>query len=93
MVLFGLFLQSEDGIRYLVRSRGLGDVYKRQAYNQFSAGNGGRVNDYGDVLQGGASVLEVGDDHCIHGSRTHSRGWCLISRKNASRLRAPLITV
>ena len=25
------FYQSEDGIRYLVRSRGLGDVYKRQA--------------------------------------------------------------
>ena len=23
-------LQAEDGIRYLVRSRGLGDVYKRQ---------------------------------------------------------------
>ena len=26
-------LQAEDGIRYLVRSRGLGDVYKRQADN------------------------------------------------------------
>ena len=26
------FFQAEDGIRYLVRSRGLGDVYKRQAY-------------------------------------------------------------
>ena len=25
------FFQGEDGIRYLVRSRGLGDVYKRQA--------------------------------------------------------------
>ena len=25
-----LFLQAEDGIRDLVRSRGLGDVYKRQ---------------------------------------------------------------
>ena len=25
-----VFLQAEDGIRYLVRSRGLGDVYKRQ---------------------------------------------------------------
>ena len=29
---FVIFLfQAEDGIRYLVRSRGLGDVYKRQA--------------------------------------------------------------
>ena len=27
-----LFFQAEDGIRDLVRSRGLGDVYKRQAY-------------------------------------------------------------
>ena len=27
---FGFFFQAEDGIRDLVRSRGLGDVYKRQ---------------------------------------------------------------
>ena len=27
---FGFFFQAEDGIRGLVRSRGLGDVYKRQ---------------------------------------------------------------
>jgi len=27
-----LFYQAEDGIRDLVRSRGLGDVYKRQLY-------------------------------------------------------------
>ena len=26
-----VFFQAKDGIRYLVRSRGLGDVYKRQA--------------------------------------------------------------
>ena len=25
-----VLMQAEDGIRYLVRSRGLGDVYKRQ---------------------------------------------------------------
>ena len=30
VVLF-FFFQAEDGIRDLVRSRGLGDVYKRQA--------------------------------------------------------------
>ena len=29
------FFQAEDGIRYLVRSRGLGDVYKRQYYYSF----------------------------------------------------------
>ena len=28
---FCFFFQAEDGIRDLVRSRGLGDVYKRQA--------------------------------------------------------------
>ena len=28
------FFQAEDGIRDLVRSRGLGDVYKRQALNR-----------------------------------------------------------
>jgi len=27
------FFQAEDGIRDLVRSRGLGDVYKRQLQN------------------------------------------------------------
>ena len=32
-VLF-FFFQAEDGIRDLVRSRGLGDVYKRQQYDE-----------------------------------------------------------
>ena len=31
--LFFFFFQAEDGIRDLVRSRGLGDVYKRQIPN------------------------------------------------------------
>ena len=35
------FFQAEDGIRYLVRSRGLGDVYKRQV--QVRAVGVGRV--------------------------------------------------
>ena len=30
VVLWMFFFQAEDGIRDLVRSRGLGDVYKRQ---------------------------------------------------------------
>ena len=33
MVGFGFFFQAEDGIRDLVRSRGLGDVYKRQLHH------------------------------------------------------------
>ena len=32
-VFFAFFFQAEDGIRDLVRSRGLGDVYKRQVKN------------------------------------------------------------
>ena len=32
MFIFFFFFQAEDGIRDLVRSRGLGDVYKRQTY-------------------------------------------------------------
>ena len=32
VVLVFFFFQAEDGIRDLVRSRGLGDVYKRQAH-------------------------------------------------------------
>ena len=30
---FLFFFQAEEGIRVLVRSRGLGDVYKRQAWD------------------------------------------------------------
>ena len=32
------FFQAEDGIRDLVRSRGLGDVYKRQAFTLYYRG-------------------------------------------------------
>ena len=38
---FSVFFQAEDGIRDLVRSRGLGDVYKRQVdifVNRFASG-------------------------------------------------------
>ena len=37
-VLVFFFFQAEDGIRYLVRSRGLGDVYKRQQLRDRVAG-------------------------------------------------------
>ena len=35
MLFFVFFFQAEDGIRDLVRSRGLGDVYKRQVKDSF----------------------------------------------------------
>ena len=45
---FFFFFQAEDGIRDLVRSRGLGDVYKRQVFADMGAsllvvGNGLRL--------------------------------------------------
>ena len=36
---FVVFFQAEDGIRDLVRSRGLGDVYKRQSLHLRRAGD------------------------------------------------------
>ena len=36
MLVVHFFFQAEDGIRDLVRSRGLGDVYKRQVENMAS---------------------------------------------------------
>ena len=36
-LLFFFFFQAEDGIRDLVRSRGLGDVYKRQDQGEASS--------------------------------------------------------
>ena len=54
---FLFFFQAEDGIRDLVRSRGLGDVYKRQELQQgaccFVANPTARTgNDYGLAGQG-----------------------------------------
>ena len=34
IVVYFFFFQAEDGIRVLVRSRGLGDVYKRQEWGR-----------------------------------------------------------
>ena len=39
MFLVFFFFQAEDGIRYLVRSRGLGDVYKRQVFGIVPVGS------------------------------------------------------
>ena len=41
MLLVFLCVQAEDGIRDLVRSRGLGDVYKIQAFSCSCSGSGG----------------------------------------------------
>ena len=49
------FFQAEDGIRDLVRSRGLGDVYKRQA-DGVAAMPEDRMIEYLDGLTGSTSL-------------------------------------
>ena len=50
MLLFVCFFQAEDGIRDLVRSRGLGDVYKRQQFKQLLALKGIREKETVSLL-------------------------------------------
>ena len=45
------FFQAEDGIRDLVRSRGLGDVYKRQAPHDLLALRHGRIPHHQEVSE------------------------------------------
>ena len=55
ITLMVFFFQAEDGIRYLVRSRGLGDVYKRQDFNRL-------VEEHGPALYRMAYRM-IGDQH------------------------------
>ena len=65
------FLQEEDGIRDLVRSRGLGDVYKRQAYETALAhtpleervGRARLHRKIGKSVEGGNGTLEAAAAH------------------------------
>ena len=58
--------QAEDGIRDLVRSRGLGDVYKRQLlYSYFAKGHGFQHSakiefDYSKVRKAGLPIKGFG---------------------------------
>ena len=56
-LLFLFFFQGEDGIRDLVRSRGLGDVYKRQPYNASALLLAG-VQDVTEIMASGKYKLE-----------------------------------
>ena len=51
-----LFFQAEDGIRDLVRSRGLGDVYKRQALVDVGDRLAQVAAEGGEVVEDGFSV-------------------------------------
>ena len=55
---FFFFFQAEDGIRDLVRSRGLGDVYKRQGGG--SVVDGDPREDAGEVGLGEVGGLPAG---------------------------------
>ena len=59
-----LFFQAEDGIRDLVRSRGLGDVYKRQEQHPVSVEQGDDDRRPGGVTMDGADG--AGDKLRLH---------------------------
>ena len=67
LVCFGwfFFFQAEDGIRDLVRSRGLGDVYKRQVLYPRQFVDGGRPHTCAETW---------GDVRCVRSIRRHSAG-------------------
>ena len=54
------FFQAEDGIRDLVRSRGLGDVYKRQVRTHL-----------GVPVAGLVAEVDAGFQHLAHGDLGH----------------------
>ena len=76
------FVQAEDGIRDLVRSRGLGDVYKRQ--DRGRAGAPGR----GSRLPGRAPVADRRQLHPLPARIGHRRrglaGPCLLYTSDAA---------
>ena len=60
---FFFFFQAEDGIRDLVRSRGLGDVYKRQVRGAGRDALGARFHEgVRGVHQGARGVDQVVED-------------------------------
>ena len=66
---FCFFFQAEDGIRDLVRSRGLGDVYKRQGHRApggaqgFAGGGQGRAEQSPPGIAAGRSQEPVSYTH------------------------------
>ena len=66
LLLVFLFFQAEDGIRDLVRSRGLGDVYKRQRCSCSSSPSSSSTPTCG------VDVDSSGTDGDAHGTRAVS---------------------
>ena len=57
------FVQAEDGIRDLVRSRGLGDVYKRQVEGRLVLAAGALAKAPGEEFRIAAALLVVAHAH------------------------------
>ena len=68
-----LFFQAEDGIRDLVRSRGLGDVYKRQ----------GRQHD-GGAVAGGRRHARQNPQRALAGHPDGQHDGCLLYTSDAA---------
>ena len=64
-----LFFQAEDGIRDLVRSRGLGDVYKRQGMTRIFTENG-------DSLP--VTVIDVSNNRVTQIKKTEKDGYSAV---------------
>ena len=62
------FFQAEDGIRDLVRSRGLGDVYKRQLQRRHALSDdpGAAIADFGRFMEDVANLRMALDLSLIH---------------------------
>ena len=67
------FFQAEDGIRDLVRSRGLGDVYKRQVVERVTCAQPERDQ-----------VERAGEQRPIGGARGQRHGHCLLYTSDAA---------
>ena len=72
-LLFFFFFQAEDGIRDLVRSRGLGDVYKRQP----------RGNDRCPISDHCRAVF-YRPTACVFSLRAGNKGFCLLYTSDAA---------
>ena len=100
-MVFFFFFQAEDGIRDLVRSRGLGDVYKRQGLLQHPSDNGPHGS-RAEHLLGLALELRLGQAHgddrgCLlytsdaadERSRVDLGGRRILKKKNTNQPPAP----
>ena len=89
------FFQAEDGIRDLVRSRGLGDVYKRQEQCDAPAGSHhsvqlgeerGQVEQVAQRETAGGPCLLYTSDAADERSSVDLGGRRIIKKKNTGRL-------